>query len=249
MSLVRIFKGSDFEMLTVLETIINACIKNLAELITERPGWSGEFFPNLLTTVQGAFKQYLGIDNYKELRKATQQLYSIIEPAKVDASKFNAQVKSDFNGNKVKRDEYLKTLGFKDYFSGASKGVQGDLILLLLQFNKNITTEIEADITAKGMNPLLINRLKGYGDILNTANITQETAKLLMPEISLASVKALNGIYNQVIAVCKIARNFYKGNSAKQDQFSYSNVLTKFRGGVSSAGSEEEAPQTQPTAK
>ena len=231
-SIVRLFKESAFEMLTALETITNVCLKNKDEIVKERPKWTEQYFNDFLLTIQNAFKQYLGIDNAKELRAATKSLYTIITPAKDDISKFNTQIKEDFDGNKSTRDEYLNTLGFKTYFKGASNGNQGDLIQLLSQFNNNITPAIETNIIDQGMSPELITRMKGYAVTLAAANVTQETAKKIRPTITDASIAELNKIYKEGIKICKITRGLFKGDSVKQDLFSYAKTVAAMTNGV-----------------
>ncbi len=233
-SIIRLFKETAFEMLTALETIINVCLKYKDEIVKERPLWTEQYFNDFLTTIQNAFKLYLGIDNAKELRAATKVLYGIITPAKDDISKFNTQVKEDFDDDKSTRDEYLNTLGFKNYFTGASNGNQGDLILLVTQFAKNITTPIETNLTTEGMSPDLITRIKGYAATLSAANVTQETAKKIKPTISDASITELNKIYKEGIKICKINRGLYKGDKAKQDLFSYAKTVAAMTNGAES---------------
>lgn len=60
-----------------------------------------------------------------------------------------------------------------------------------------------------------------------SANITQETLKGSSKLITAEAVTEFNAIYDEVISVAKIARNFYKGNPNKQDEFSYAKILKK----------------------
>ena len=240
--ITALFKCTAYEMLTALETIINVCITYNAEIVKERPLWTVEYFNGVLTTIQDAFKNLLGIDNAKELRASTQALYTVLNPASDDISKFNTQVKNDFADDKIKRDEYFNTLGFKSYFKDASKKNQDATIQLLLQFAQNITPQIEADLAAAGMSPDLITRMKGYGSTLNNANVTQETAKKIRPNLTDAKITALNNIYKEGIKICKIVRGLYQGNESMQDLFSFTKTVAAITGGTASQTVEVPAP-------
>ena len=244
--IIRLFKCTAYEMLTALETIINVCITNNAEIVKERPLWTVQFFNDFLAVIQNAYIQFLGIDNAKELRAATKALFAIINPASDDISKFNTQVKNDFDNDKPKRDEILNTLGFKSYFKAVLNKTQDAIILLLLQFAKNISPQIEADLIAGGMSPELITRMKGYGNTLNAANVTQETAKKIRPDLTDAKVSGLNDIYKQGIKICKIVRGLFKGNKSKQDLFSFSKTIKAITNGTSIAANETAASTPQP---
>ena len=244
--IVALFKCTAYEMLTALETIINVCITYNAEIVKERPLWTAEYFTGVLTTIQEAFKNLLGIDNAKELRASTQALYTVIKPASDDISKFNTQVKSDFDDNMPKRDELLNTLGLKTYFKAASNKVQDAIILLLLQFAQNITPQIEVDLVAAGMSPDLITRMKGYGSTLNAANVTQETAKKMRPNLTDDKLSALNKIYKEGIKICKISRGLFNGNKSLQDLFSFTKTVKAITGGTTAEAQTVEAAETVP---
>ncbi len=231
-TIVRLFKTSAFEMLTAFETIVNVCIMYVDDIVKERPLWTEQYFNDFLTTIKSAYGKYLGIDVSKELRAATQALYSIINPATVDLSKCNTQIKADFDENKTQLNEYLNTLGFKDFYPGASAKNQEDLIMLVNQFTQNLTPRMEADFIAKGMSPNLISRIKDYTLTLAASNVTQETAKKIRPTLTDASIVSLNEIYTKGIKICKVVRGLYRGDKTKQDLFSFSKTVKAITSGT-----------------
>lgn len=75
--ITRNYKGKDVEMLTAADTILGHANNNKTELIAKRTTWKDPFFPDLQTRIDNAFQNYLGIDNAKEMREATQLVVKI----------------------------------------------------------------------------------------------------------------------------------------------------------------------------
>lgn len=57
------------------------------------------------------------------------------------------------------------------------KGSHDSLIELLYTFRTNMSDTLKADITSKGMNPVLTDRIMEYANILSVANVTQENLR------------------------------------------------------------------------
>ena len=238
----RKYNCTDSEMLTASETILNHCTDNSEKLIEEKPIWQDPYFPGLITTVQEAYSKYLGIDNAKVLRNATLALKAIIKPAQEDLSKFKTNISVDYSKDKVTLDETLNTLGFHKYPKAITNHNQEQLIGLLSQFSQNLTAELEADLVSKGTNPVLLTRIKEYASTLTAANVAQETAKGTRPEVTAASINALNNIYDDVIGICKVAQNIFKDDKIKHDLFSFSKTLSVLNGPHNGTDGEEDTP-------
>ncbi|MDR2009994.1 MAG: hypothetical protein LBQ22_05885 [Bacteroidales bacterium] len=65
-----------------------------------------------------------------------------------------------------------------------------------------------------------------------------KTNKPRRKTITEEAVTEFNALYDEVISVAKIARNFYKGNSTKQDEFSYAKILKKLNAPTRPANEE-----------
>lgn len=185
------------------------------------------FFGNLKTRIDNAFSNYLGIDSASDQRKATQIVTQIQAVALDDLAEVKIQIEEDFKSDKPRRDEILKILGFADYHKKSQARDQEVLIQLLYRFKVNLSTELKSEITEKGTDEATFDRITSYADQMASANITQETLKGSSKLITAEAVTEFNAIYDEVISVAKIARNFYKGNPNKQDEFSYAKILKK----------------------
>ncbi|MBL4561925.1 MAG: hypothetical protein JKX79_13170, partial [Labilibaculum sp.] len=132
------------------------------------------------------------------------------------------QVDVDFGADSK---EILKTLGFEKGIRSIQKGDQEALIQLLYSFKKGMTDQLKQQITEKGTNPVLIERIITYANQLNEANVTQETLKETTKAISEEAVNAFNEVYTEIMGICKIASAFYQYEPLKKEQFTFSKAV------------------------
>lgn len=219
----RIYKVKDVDMLLASKTIVETLNQNLDELSVARSTWNQEYVDHLATKIDDAIENYLGMDKKKELRETTSNLASIQAPAQRDLSFIKTQIEVDFD---KKAKEILKVLGFDKSLRAVQRGDQEALIELLYSFKKGLTDSLKTEITAKGTNPLLIDRIIDYADQLKQLNVSQESLKESTKVLSEEAVKAFNDIYNEVIGICKIAYNFYQYDPIKKEQFTFSKTVS-----------------------
>jgi hypothetical protein len=220
----RIYKGKDVEMLTTSATITGNAIICETFLSSKRQGWAPPYFSDLKKRIDAAFTNYLGLDSALAQRSATQAVLQIQAAALSDLSDVKVQIEADFKSDKPRRTEILKQLGYTDFYSQARKKDQEGLIRLLYRFRANLTSALTDEITAKGINTDYLDRISSYADRLSQANITQETVKGAKKIITSEAVTEFNAIYEEVISIAKIARNFYRGDPDRQELFSYTKI-------------------------
>jgi hypothetical protein len=223
----RKYKGKDVEMLTVGATIIENAISGKEFLTAQRRSWADPFFPDLKLRIDNAFTRYLGTDSASEQRSATRTVLQIQASALTDLSGFKIQIQQDFKSTKPRLTEILKQLGYADFYRQALKKDQEGLVQLLYRFRAGLSPELRTEITSKGIDAEYLDRISSYADRLSQANITQETLKGARKTITEEAVTEFNAIYDAVVSIAKIAHHFYKGNSNKQDGFSYAKILKK----------------------
>lgn len=225
MSTKRNYRYSNVHMCLAALIITESFNQNLSALSDIRTNWTPEYAANLKVKIEEAVKKYLGIDPKKGLRDASRMLFALMEPAKDDLSMFKVQLKGDFKEEKEKIQEILTNLGITKNHREVQKNNQEALIDLLFAFQLNMTEPLKADISSKGMNPVLIDRISGYTLNINNANINQEGLKETTKEITDESTIALNAIYDEVIKICKIAVKRFKNEPLKKEQFTFSKVV------------------------
>ncbi len=228
----RNYNYSDVDMALASKTIAGSFKTNLSELSTVRTNWTPEYADDLAGRIDDAIENHLGIDPKKELRDASSSLSSVMGPAKRDLSTFKTQVDDDFKSDSAKLKEILKNLGFNKNLRAVQKDDQEALIELLYTFKKNMTDTLKQEITAKGMNPVLIDNIIGYADTVKTANVTQESLKETTKDISQEVADVFNAIYDEIIGICKIASNFYQYEPIKKEQFTFSKVVSNMNAAI-----------------
>ena len=181
--------------------------------------------------ISNAIDNYLGIDAKKDLRKATGDLLNKTGPAKRDLSFFKTQVDTDFRDEPAKRKEFLNTLGFTKYLKAVQNENQEALIKLLYAFKTNMTDELKLEISSKGMNPVLIDNIMGYAPTVKIANVSQETFKGTTKEITKEVTDMFNGIYKEIIGICKTAADYYQFEPLKKALFTFSKVVKNMNAG------------------
>lgn len=222
----RNYNCKDVDMLMASKTIAETFKTNISELATTRTDWTEQYATDLILRIDNAIHTHLGIDVKKDLRSATTALVSLQFPARRDISYFKTQIDDDFKKNAPRRDEILKSLGFTKYLRGVQSGNQESLIQFLYTFKTNITPALRDEITAKGLNPMLIDNITAYADTFAQANVAQESQKGSTKEISQEVANIFNAIYDEIIGICKKASNYYRYEPVKKEQFTFAKALS-----------------------
>lgn len=220
----RNYRGKDVDMLVTVSTIIENAIHHKKFLQQKRTTWADPFFDDIKNRIETTTQTYLGVDSAKELRSATQAVYSIKKAALNSLSELKVQIIQDFKKDKIRRDELLNQLGFKAHHTKAQENDQEALIDLLFQFKTNMTASVKNEIIAKGTAEETIDEIVSYADSLLGANVNQETFKGQRKEITATVVKEFNEIHADVISISNIAARFFKDNPAAKEQFSFRKV-------------------------
>jgi hypothetical protein len=245
-TITRNFKGSATEMLTGIAAIVQAALDNEAVLTAKRASWAPPFFSNLQTEIDTVTKTWLGADNVKDLRRATQIVESIQANALKALQEIKVQAERDFRQDKTTRDEILNELGYSTYFKDAAKKDQGALVQLLFRFKQALTPALQTKLTAKGADAGTLTEITGYADTLNSANISQEAFKSSRKTATQAAKTAFNDIYAKVMDVAVIAANIFKGDAALQSRFSYIKII---KAQESESSKEKPAKKEPPVVK
>lgn len=234
----RNYSYKDVDMLLTSKTIAGNFKSNITELSAVRNDWTEQYATDLVSRIDQTIETHLGIDAKKGLRDATSGLSSIQVSAKRDLSFFKTQIDEDFKAEPATRDEILNTLGFSKHLRGVQKGNQESLVQLLYAFKNNMTDQLRNQITAKGLSETLIGNIMDYAVVFMEANSSQESLKLSTKEITKEVVDVFNGIYNEIIGICKKVSNYYQGDGVKKEQFIFSKVISNL------GSARTAAPQT-----
>ncbi len=215
---------SDVNMLLASSAIISNAIEDKTFLIEKRPGWADPFFPDLNKRINDAFTNILGIDKYKELKETTTTIGLIKTNLLADLSELKVQLKEEYkHSDKPTTDNLLQTLGLSNSFK--YKTDQQALIETSQRVATNLTPELKKELTEKGFSPKLFENITENATKYLQIAQQQEALKNARPALTTENLQELNNIYDAVIAVSKIARNFFKGQPEHQRKYSFTKVL------------------------
>jgi glycyl-tRNA synthetase alpha subunit len=84
---------------------------------------------------------------------------------------------------------------------------------------------LKTEIAAKGTDEASIDDITTFADILNNANVDQETFKSNRSQITDQAVKDFNDLYDDVISVATIAAKFFAKDKAIKESFSFNKLV------------------------
>jgi len=221
----RKYPNKDVDMLLASSAIIESAILNKSFLQLKRPSWADPFFEDRKEEIDQVINTRLGIDSAKLLRLATQQVYQLQNSGTTLLSEAKVQIEEDFKSDKPRRDELLTMLGFRSYYTAATKnGDQEALINLFYQFKTNLAPEVKQEIVNKGISEVLLNSIIDHADKLKNSDVFQELTKAVKKTQTAETIAVFNDIYDKSISIAKIARKFYNNDKARMDMFSYTKI-------------------------
>ncbi|MDP4268606.1 MAG: hypothetical protein Q8909_00620 [Bacteroidota bacterium] len=227
----KIYSCTDIEMVTASLIIIGHFEESFSELSSLRGNWTPDYLKDLKKRINETSTKYVSSDNQKGQRDATSTLQEIQIAAKRDVAFFKTQVEEDFRDNPSFCSETLKTLSIEKYIRDVQKNSHEALSALLIGFSNGMNDALRQSVTAKGITGALIDRIISYTDAFQTANVTQEIQKSTSKSNTQEATDALNGIYTEVISICKYVSKYYKEDKLRKDRFTFSKVVAQLSGG------------------
>ncbi|MBU1873366.1 hypothetical protein KJ688_06510 [bacterium] len=223
MTISRDYNCSDMKCLVVAATIDESFLANKEPLIAVQSSWVDPYGDDLRNRIDAAGTQYIGIDYRADLRNATRDLLALQKDALDKLGLFKTQLEVNFD--KPRYAELLYHFGFDSYYHKVRRNNQEALINLLMQIRQNMTDELKTEITAKGIAATLLDDLTAAADLIHAANIKQESLKSGTAGNNLEAVTEFNAIYNEIMAICKVAKRVFKGRPEIKAAFSFAKTL------------------------
>jgi len=227
----RNYRCKDVDMLLASKTIAESFRANISELSAIRSIWTDQYALELIARIDNAIAGTLGTDSRKDLRGATASLLSIQAPAKRDLAFVRLTINEEFKQTPARRDEILNTLGFTLYMRRGVNANQEEMVQLLYTFKNNLTDPLRQEIISTGINPALINNILGYAETYRQANVMQESLKSSTKDITDEVIATFNGIYHEIIGICKTGMKYYAFEPLKKERFNFAKVLANMGAG------------------
>jgi len=226
----RSYSYKDVDMLLACQMVAESFKVHKAQIIAQRATWADPFIAGFEARIKAATEGYLGLDAKKDQKTATQTLTGVQEAALKDLSLLKVQVEADFAADKVRRNTLLDTLGFASYWSKARQKDQQALLQLLYQYRTGLSKSVKAEITAKGANKALLERIASYADAFKQASIAQETHKTTSKDVTEAGTVEFNAIYEQAMSICRICTRLFADAPLVKGKFVFSHLVRSMNG-------------------
>ena len=223
MSEQHAFPGKTVNAVIAMKVACNNFADEIPELSKARTNYTPAFAAGFTTRIDTISASYLGVHTRDELFRATYTLSTLTRPVLDDLATVKRNVDIDFKKDEIKHAEILSKLGFNGIT--VTKLNQAQLVAQLTTFKRNVTPELLAQITAKGMPAEYPNRIVDNADAIIDANIKQEQLKSTSKEATDTIIKELNALYSDIMDFCGIASNYFKRNPLKKEKFTFSKLM------------------------
>lgn len=228
----RNYPVRDVDMLMAASTIVENATEAKDFLVEKRPAWADPFLPDLQQRISNAFVNILGLRSVHELRRITQNVYTLMEKVLKQIAELKVQLRVDYADDKENLALLLDKMGIGKT-SPKYRNSQENLVETLQRIQNTITPELRSELQAKGISPALVDDVLTNGQAFLQANLQQETMKGEKKTVTDDGITELNAIYAQTVGIAKIARTFYKGQPVEQDKFSFKKIVAALSGGKS----------------
>lgn len=202
--------------------------ENIYELSSIRHNWSPEYAANLKERIDTIMHQYFTEESLSDHLEKHGQFYELMVAALKDVTVFRAELKVDFSYDKPFLKGTFEKLGYVDYYSDAKNGDHFSLYKMMSTFKRNMDSDLQQVILARGIDQHLLNRLLSYReklaelrncfDILNGKN-----------ELGTELKREINSIYSEVKDICRIATAYYEFDPVQRDRFCFYKVMIGLR--------------------
>lgn len=216
------FPGKTVNFILGAKVVSTIFKDKVVELATVNTDWNAAFATAFELEVETIAGKYLGIGIRDKLFSVTHTLTILIDNVKVKLVTVKKNLEIDFKGTS-EFDIIINELGMN--VKSISRVTQPQLVALLSKFQKNLTPQVIAKITAGGMPATLPQQIADSADEIINLNNEQEALKNSVKEVTGKMLDDLNDLYKKVIKICKLASDFYKGQPEKKSIFSFSRIL------------------------
>lgn len=206
--------------------------------------WNPEFADTLDNRADDALTNLVGVDHQIKLKKATKRMTDVKDNAKTDLYNFKVHVTHDFSREETA--EILDQLGYNRYYKDVQQNDQESLMSMLNNFKNVMNAGMKEKFVAVGINPEYIDRISGYAEEFQQANVAQEKLKNYWNVPSQEANREYRSIYGEIIRICKIGAAVFKDDPEKRDRYIFSKVLAKV---TSQRNAREEEPDAEAPAE
>ncbi len=224
MSLNRNYNYKDLHMLLACKSVVKSFSSNINELSVVKPEWTSDFIQNLGWRVDSAIEKSIDSNDDQQIQETYSTLCDMCVPVIRDVSYFKQVVEGDFKKDVKKKKKILKDLGFTDYLNNAQKRDQEALINLLKSMEQNFDSKLRTEFENNGVDSRLIDKVEQYTTDFKGIQLPKHIFKNIVKNPKELHIKEFNEIYDIFNEICKVASNYYRFESEKQDMFMFKKI-------------------------
>lgn len=221
----RRYTNSDASMLIAASTIIMGAIKDSEQLMEGDTTYTPEYLQTFYARIGTESADIIGTNNIVEQRIQTMKLVEAHKKGIHELGLTKIFIGNKYAADPERRDELLTNLGFKEWYAGAVDENQQAMGELLISFNENLTPALEQELTGKGMPQKRVTLLRSLAGTYNESNVLQEEKKGAHLILTEGEIIRLNAIYDEVIALCKMAQLLFDDSPAIKARYIYDRIV------------------------
>ena len=228
------------DMLLATLIIVKSFREDIDVFQAMRTIWNPEFADTLENRADDALTNLVGVDHQIKLKKATKRVTDVKDNAKIDLHNFKVHVIHDFGREEA--EGILDQLGYNRFYKDVQQNDQESLMSMLNNFKNVMNDGLKEKIVAVGLNPGYIDKISGYAEEFQEANVEQEKLKSYWNEPSQEANRKYRSIYGEIIRICKIGAMIFKDDPEKRDRYIFSKVVAR-------VSSQRKAREEEPDAE
>ena len=171
-------------------------------------------------------EKHLSDDKLKISPEKVNAWRELMISAFTDLAIIRASVKVDFKGDKEFQKDFFNRMGYSQYFSDAKNGDHASMYNFIREFSNQLTPEIHHQITGKGLDRNILDRIaedaksltqfRECFEVLNDPEAIADEGRHLVEEI-----------YLEIQDICRICTAYYHFDPNKLEGFNFFKALRK----------------------
>lgn len=221
----RKFSVKPAVMLTAAKTVGKNLETNM-DKFGDYPHLTQEWLNGLYGDIDVMNKK-IGVKANEQQHIATIAINAMEAGATKTALTIKNQMERGFKKNKARLGELIDLLGYKTNWTKANKGNQNALLELLHTFNNHADSSLYGELTAHQVAAVHIDKMKEFAQMMNEANVTQESLKSASPTLTAETNTALNDIYDKVMDICSAGKIIFRDDPVKKALFNFTKLTAQ----------------------
>jgi len=222
------YNVSQIALLQTILVILDS-MKNLLSRFTEHfTNYNTTFVDALITRVEND-RQLIGINTQNTQKESTQTLVQLGDQGLDLLTNMIVLIEVAYAKNPERGNLIISNLGLSKLKNQTSKYSKQLLTDVFNTFIHSIA-DYKTEIIAQGVNENKINALATLANQYIQAATVQVINKGQSVKLTLEQQQELNDLYAEIMAICKLGKNIFKGEPQKRALFNFTAIARRYKG-------------------